>query len=99
MEDVREECSRYGSVRSVEIPRPVEGIDVPGVGKVSYNVHVGTWLHVHHDQCSCSIPVVIIWINCPYSLYSCRYLWNLVEQINASKHKQLLLDENLQIVL
>ena len=34
MEDVREECSKYGSVRSVEIPRPVEGIDVPGVGKV-----------------------------------------------------------------
>ncbi len=34
MEDVREECSKYGSVCSVEIPRPVEGIEVPGVGKV-----------------------------------------------------------------
>ena len=34
MEDVREECSRYGEVVSVEIPRPIGGVDVPGVGKV-----------------------------------------------------------------
>ena len=34
MEDVREECGRYGEVVSVEIPRPVEGVEVPGVGKV-----------------------------------------------------------------
>lgn len=34
MEDVREECSKYGSVRSVEIPRPLSGVDVPGVGKI-----------------------------------------------------------------
>ena len=34
MEDVREECDRYGEVVSVEIPRPIGGVDVPGVGKV-----------------------------------------------------------------
>ena len=35
LEDIREECTRYGAVRSVEIPRPLEGVeDVPGVGKV-----------------------------------------------------------------
>jgi splicing factor U2AF subunit len=34
MEDVREECSRYGEVVSVEIPRPIGGVDVPGVGKI-----------------------------------------------------------------
>lgn len=34
MEDVREECGRYGEVVSVEIPRPIGGVDVPGVGKV-----------------------------------------------------------------
>ena len=34
LEDVREECSKYGTVISVEIPRPVEGILVPGFGKV-----------------------------------------------------------------
>ena len=35
MEDVREECEKYGDVRSIEIPRPVDGLPVPGVGKVS----------------------------------------------------------------
>ena len=34
VDDVRDECSKYGNVRSIEIPRPVEGIDVPGCGKV-----------------------------------------------------------------
>lgn len=33
-EDIREECGKYGVVRSVEIPRPIEGVDVPGCGKV-----------------------------------------------------------------
>ena len=35
VDDVREECSKYGSVKSVEIPRPIPGVEVPGVGKVS----------------------------------------------------------------
>ncbi|KAK3930356.1 Splicing factor U2AF 50 kDa subunit [Frankliniella fusca] len=34
LEDIREECSKYGVVRSLEIPRPIEGVDVPGCGKV-----------------------------------------------------------------
>ncbi|XP_056871841.1 splicing factor U2AF 65 kDa subunit-like isoform X1 [Takifugu flavidus] len=34
LEDVREECCKYGSVRSIEIPRPVDGVDVPGCGKI-----------------------------------------------------------------
>jgi splicing factor U2AF subunit len=34
LEDIREECSKFGVVRSVEIPRPVPGVDVPGCGKV-----------------------------------------------------------------
>ncbi|CAI5445667.1 unnamed protein product [Caenorhabditis angaria] len=34
LEDIREECSKYGIVRSVEIPRPYEGYQVAGVGKV-----------------------------------------------------------------
>jgi len=33
LEDIREECSKYGYVKSVEIPRPIENVDVPGVGK------------------------------------------------------------------
>nr|XP_040046939.1 splicing factor U2AF 65 kDa subunit-like [Gasterosteus aculeatus aculeatus] len=34
LEDVREECCKYGSVRSIEIPRPVDGLEVPGCGKI-----------------------------------------------------------------
>lgn len=36
MEDVREECGKYGFVKSLEIPRPIPGVDVPGVGKVGF---------------------------------------------------------------
>lgn len=38
LEDIREECCKYGSVRSIEIPRPVDGVEVPGCGKVSPEV-------------------------------------------------------------
>jgi len=34
LDDIKEECSKYGYVRSIEIPRPIEGVDVPGVGKI-----------------------------------------------------------------
>merc|ERR1711970_777013 len=34
LEDIREECAKYGEVRAIEIPRPVPGVDVPGCGKV-----------------------------------------------------------------
>jgi len=37
LEDIREECAKYGHVRSLEIPRPIEGVDVPGLGKVHYD--------------------------------------------------------------
>ncbi|VIO90667.1 U2 auxiliary factor 65 kDa subunit, putative [Brugia malayi] len=34
LEDIREECAKYGIVKSLEIPRSVPGVDVTGVGKV-----------------------------------------------------------------
>ncbi|XP_004346153.1 splicing factor u2af large subunit [Capsaspora owczarzaki ATCC 30864] len=34
VDDIREECSKYGEVVSVAIPRPVPGREVSGVGKV-----------------------------------------------------------------
>lgn len=34
LDDIKEECNKYGVVRSVEIPRPIEGVEVPGCGKV-----------------------------------------------------------------
>lgn len=32
MEDIREECSKFGEVKSLEIPRPVPGVELPGLG-------------------------------------------------------------------
>uniref|UniRef100_A0A0N4WTZ0 Splicing factor U2AF subunit n=2 Tax=Trichostrongylidae TaxID=6315 RepID=A0A0N4WTZ0_HAEPC len=34
LEDIREECSKYGIVRSLEVPRPIPGVEVAGIGKV-----------------------------------------------------------------
>jgi hypothetical protein len=36
LEDVKDECSKYGAVKSVEIPRPISGHEIPGVGKVIF---------------------------------------------------------------
>ncbi|PWA02392.1 hypothetical protein BB558_001458 [Smittium angustum] len=33
-EDIRDECTKFGSVESIKIPRPIDGHDVPGVGKI-----------------------------------------------------------------
>lgn len=46
LEDIRDECCKYGSVRSIEIPRPVDGVEVPGCGKVSH-AFVGYILYLH----------------------------------------------------
>lgn len=48
LEDIKEECNKYGVVRSVEIPRPIEGVDVPGCGKVHFNIQI---------ECSISAPM------------------------------------------
>lgn len=34
VEDVKEECGKYGVVVSLEIPRPIRGVEVPGLGKI-----------------------------------------------------------------
>nr|XP_057904497.1 splicing factor U2AF 65 kDa subunit-like isoform X2 [Doryrhamphus excisus]XP_057904499.1 splicing factor U2AF 65 kDa subunit-like isoform X2 [Doryrhamphus excisus] len=34
LDDIREECCKHGAVRSMEIPRPVHGVEVPGCGKI-----------------------------------------------------------------
>ncbi|XP_017033632.1 splicing factor U2AF 50 kDa subunit-like isoform X1 [Drosophila kikkawai] len=34
LKGIREECEKFGVVRSVEMPRPIEGEDVPGCGNV-----------------------------------------------------------------
>lgn len=34
VDDIKGECNKYGVVKSIEIPRPIEGVEVPGMGKV-----------------------------------------------------------------
>jgi splicing factor U2AF subunit len=34
VDDVRDECNKYGLVKSIEIPRPMDGVEVPGCGKI-----------------------------------------------------------------
>lgn len=47
LEDIKEECNKYGVVRSIEIPRPIEGVEVPGCGKVNVVCFVvGLFLNV-----------------------------------------------------
>lgn len=40
IEDVRDECTRYGRVVGLAIPRPLGDLSVPGVGKVGAGVRV-----------------------------------------------------------
>ena len=53
MEDVREECEKFGRVLSLEIPRGIQGIDIPGVGKVSSSQHFCGVTHI------CSTTLVV----------------------------------------
>lgn len=34
VEDIKLECNKYGVVKSIEIPRPIADVEVPGLGKV-----------------------------------------------------------------
>lgn len=69
MEDVREECGKYGFVKSLEIPRPIPGVDVPGVGKVtvddgverSSSVLFADLRGIHFDQRVSESPTSVNW--------------------------------------
>lgn len=45
----REECNKYGCVRSIEIPRPIEGVEVPGCGKVRAHTVHKCMIHILKD--------------------------------------------------
>ena len=42
LEDIREECGKFGEVKSIEIPRPVPGVEVPGTWLEAWIVLVQT---------------------------------------------------------
>lgn len=45
LEDIKEECNKYGVVRSIEIPRPIDGVEVPGCGKVRLILFKAFWTY------------------------------------------------------
>lgn len=76
VEDVRDECSKYGQVKSIEIPRPVDGLEVPGTGKVGICCIKGTGLgsRLSFD------PIVHVWlIIIVLFCLLCRSLWSLCQ--------------------
>jgi hypothetical protein len=34
VDDIKQECGKHGVVKSIDVPRPIKGVEVPGVGKV-----------------------------------------------------------------
>ena len=59
LEDIREECGKYGEVRSLEIPRPLPGVDVPGVGKVRNVLFYSLLCIKHHIHYRCLLSFVL----------------------------------------
>lgn len=59
VEDVRDECSKYGQVKSIEIPRPVDGLEVPGTGKVCCNPNNGLDSMSMFSQSSSAVMTII----------------------------------------
>ena len=80
LEDVKEECNKYGNVKSIEIPRPISGVDVPGVGKVS-------WLQLLYFH--------FFLIPANFYFCYLRYSLSLPQKWNVKKHNKLSLDASL----
>lgn len=77
LDDIREECGKYGVVRSLEIPRPIEGVDVPGCGKVSIENY--PLLETKHDFCNLLI----------FYFFPCRFLLSLILLWIVRKHSKV----------
>ena len=83
LEDVRDECSKYGKVRSMEIPRPLKDMEVAGVGKVRKTS--ASFLHFFLPSLS-------------LSYFSLRYLSSLRPLTNARGPRLLSLEGSLPTV-
>ena len=72
VEDVRDECGKYGLVKSIEIPRPVDGVEVPGCGKVRAHTCTHTRT-LGRKTCSC-VPLCMWSALLGHSAKSCPQL-------------------------
>ena len=57
--DVREECGQFGKVMEVVIPRPENGVPVPGVGRVR-NDGEALQLSHHYDLIRLTIMATLV---------------------------------------
>ena len=57
LEDIREECGKFGEVKSIEIPRPVPGVEVPGTSLEAWILLVQHLVQAA-ARCSSSLPTV-----------------------------------------
>ena len=55
LEDIREECGKFGEVKSIEIPRPVPGVEVPGTSLEAWILLVQRLVQAA-ARCSSSLP-------------------------------------------
>ena len=56
LEDIREECGKFGEVKSIEIPRPVPGVEVPGTSLEAWILLVQRLVQAA-ARCSSSLPI------------------------------------------
>ena len=91
LEDVRDECTKYGQVRSLEIPRPLPEIEVAGVGKVlhpslppSLPPSLSLSLSLSHSSIHVLFSNSLFFTHaCPIFFLCCRYLSSLKPLISA----------------
>merc|ERR1719507_2805640 len=87
LEDIKEKCATYGGVKSIEIPRPVPGVEVPGCGKVFVEFYSTTDVNSNENNILLSDTVDVqranrvllnlIWTIKPH-LYSCDISLNII---------------------
>ena len=59
LEDIREECGKFGEVKSIEIPRPVPGVEVPGKSAGKVNEILFEMVSQAVAKCSLSSPIAM----------------------------------------
>ena len=87
-DDIREECSKYGRIKSLQIPRPNQEFEVPGVGKVSSLFPIWRILSSRREakECStCSTFALQKFLMHPY--YDDRYI---IKKMHDDKTSYLL---------
>lgn len=82
LEDIKEECNKYGVVRSIEIPRPIEG-KIQNNNAANNSMKLNCKIFIQQES---MYPVVV------------KYLLNSIRLLTVNRPNKLLLDVNLVTV-